>query len=136
MIESQDSNRGVVPLSRRYRRAVIDSAIFHVGLLLALLYLDHPSQQSAAKSCRLEEAQRKLEVLPAENRSNAAPQDTHAERIRASIKSQIDASSLPISESEGQTAFETFEKLKLYPVADSIYRQLVMPMLQQVLESK
>ena len=227
MIERQDSKRPVVPLIRRYRRAVIASVIFHVGLLLALLYLYHPSHQSAAKSSRLADAQRKLEVLPAENRSSVPSQDAHAERIRTSINSQIEASSqlpteqkldelddrlkrlsdsaeskdieqitktiadvmglnrnqyqdrtppaegsfdansvqlrdvkrtqdeagkwlyqalmvdatgrietVPLSEAEGQTAFESFEKLKQYPIADSIYRQLVMPMIQQVLEPK
>jgi len=43
---------------------------------------------------------------------------------------------VPISEVEGKPAYEVFEKLKQYPMAESLYRQLVMPMIQQVLEPK
>lgn len=41
----------------------------------------------------------------------------------------------PLTETEGETVYDAFEKMKKYPIADGIYRQIVMPMLQKILET-
>lgn len=42
---------------------------------------------------------------------------------------------VPLSESEGESAYKTMQTLKQYPIADGIYRQLVMPMIQGMIEA-
>lgn len=42
---------------------------------------------------------------------------------------------VPMSSVEGEAAYRTFEQLKRYPMADGIYRQLVMPMLQRMIQA-
>lgn len=42
---------------------------------------------------------------------------------------------VPLPETEGETAFQTFEQLKQYPIADGIYRQVVMPMIQKMIQA-
>jgi len=228
MVDIQDSDRSIVARPRgRYRRALMISTIVHVGLLLMLIFYYYPEQKSAAKSSVAGQAKPESTRLPNESRSTALAMDPEAAKIRASIESQIDASSnksneqkldelddqlerlersaetkdiepiakmiadvmgldrnqyesrptpvegvfdansaqlrdvqrtqdengkwsyqavmidsagrnetVPLTESEGRSAYETFEKLKQYPMADSLYRQLVMPMIQQMLEQK
>jgi len=52
------------------------------------------------------------------------------------VDSNGNEQTVAISEVEGQPAYEMFEKLKNYPMAQGIYQQLVMPMLQKMLEEK
>ena len=51
----------------------------------------------------------------------------------------VDASgrtqTVTMSEAEGETAYRTFEQLKRYPMAEGIYRQLVMPMIQKMIRA-
>jgi hypothetical protein len=42
---------------------------------------------------------------------------------------------VPLTESEGESAYKTMQTLKRYPIADGIYRQLVMPMIQSMIEA-
>ncbi len=42
---------------------------------------------------------------------------------------------VPLTESEGESAYKTMQTLKQYPIADGIYRQLVMPMIQGMIEA-
>jgi len=44
-------------------------------------------------------------------------------------------SQVPLSESEGEVAFETFRKMKQFPMAEGLYRKLVMPMLQRLIQT-
>ena len=43
---------------------------------------------------------------------------------------------VPLTESEGESAYKTMQTLKQYPIADGIYRQLVMPMIQGMIEAR
>jgi hypothetical protein len=49
------------------------------------------------------------------------------------VDSQGRTQTVPLTVAEGETAYQTFEQLKRYPMADGIYRQLVMPMIQQMI---
>lgn len=40
-----------------------------------------------------------------------------------------------LAEAEGKSTYNTFQQLKKFPMAEGIYRQLVMPMLQSVLDA-
>ncbi|MCH5372483.1 MAG: hypothetical protein JJ992_00780 [Planctomycetes bacterium] len=40
-----------------------------------------------------------------------------------------------LTAAEGETAYHTFEQLKRYPMAEGIYRQLVMPMIQKMIQA-
>ena len=55
------------------------------------------------------------------------------------VATMIDAdgnkSQVPLSESEGEVAFETFRKMKQFPMAEGLYRKLVMPMLQRLIQT-
>ncbi|WP_146399952.1 hypothetical protein [Planctomycetes bacterium CA13] len=51
------------------------------------------------------------------------------------VDAQGHQSKVPMTEVEGKTVYEAFEKMKQYPMAQGIYRQLVMPMLQKMLEA-
>ena len=42
---------------------------------------------------------------------------------------------IPLPKSEGEITYSTFQQLKQFPMADGIYRQLVMPMLQNMLKA-
>ena len=42
---------------------------------------------------------------------------------------------VPLTEAEGESAYKTMQTLKQYPIADGIYRQLVMPMIQGMIEA-
>ncbi len=42
----------------------------------------------------------------------------------------------PMNRDEGQTLYDAFEKIKQYPMAEGIYRQLVMPLIQKMLEAE
>ena len=43
---------------------------------------------------------------------------------------------VPLTPAEGEQLYETFELMKRYPMADGIYRSVVMPMMQKVLEAQ
>ncbi len=43
--------------------------------------------------------------------------------------------SVELTEAEGEVTYSTFQQLKKFPMAEGIYRQLVMPMLQSVLDA-
>lgn len=43
---------------------------------------------------------------------------------------------VPMEAGEGETMFSTFEQMKKYPLAEAIYRGVVMPMLQSLIESE
>ena len=43
---------------------------------------------------------------------------------------------VPLSEAEGESLFETFQLMKQYPMANGIYRSVVMPMMQKILEAQ
>lgn len=43
---------------------------------------------------------------------------------------------VPLSEAEGESLYETFQLMKRYPMAEGIYRSVVMPMMQQILETQ
>jgi hypothetical protein len=51
------------------------------------------------------------------------------------VDSQGRTQTVPLTAAEGEIAYETFEKLKRYPMADGIYRQLVMPIIQEMIEA-
>jgi hypothetical protein len=40
-----------------------------------------------------------------------------------------------ITESEGKVAYEAFQKMKKFPAAEGLYRQVVMPMLQKIMST-
>lgn len=42
----------------------------------------------------------------------------------------------PLSESEGASVYETFEKMKQYPMAESLYQKIIMPIMQKMIESE
>ncbi|KAA1258739.1 hypothetical protein LF1_12620 [Rubripirellula obstinata] len=42
----------------------------------------------------------------------------------------------PLTQSEGASVYETFEKMKQYPMAESLYQKIIMPMLQKMIESE
>ncbi|TWU06253.1 hypothetical protein [Stieleria varia] len=42
---------------------------------------------------------------------------------------------VPMTASEGQTLYETFETMKRFPMARGIYRSVVMPMIQKMLQT-
>jgi hypothetical protein len=42
---------------------------------------------------------------------------------------------VPMSAAEGETAYNTFEQLKQFPIAEGIYRSVVMPMIQRMIEA-
>ena len=44
--------------------------------------------------------------------------------------------SIVLPKTEGEVTYKTFQQLKRFPMADGIYRQLVMPMLQNMLDAK
>ena len=43
-------------------------------------------------------------------------------------------SEVPMSKVEGESVYQTFEKMNQFPMAKGIYRELVMPMLQKMME--
>jgi hypothetical protein len=43
---------------------------------------------------------------------------------------------VPMDAGQGETMFSTFEKMKQYPFAQAIYRGIVMPMLQSLIETE
>jgi len=43
---------------------------------------------------------------------------------------------VPMGTGEGETMYSTFEQMKKYPLAEAIYRGVVMPMLQRMIESE
>jgi len=43
---------------------------------------------------------------------------------------------VPVSAAEGQQLYETFQLMKQYPMADGIYRSVVMPMIQRMLQAE
>lgn len=42
---------------------------------------------------------------------------------------------VPLAGPEGETAYRTFQQLKEFPMAEGIYRSVVMPMMQQMMEA-
>ncbi len=42
---------------------------------------------------------------------------------------------VPMTAAEGEPVYEAFDKMKQYPMAAGIYRQLVMPMIQKMIEA-
>ena len=40
---------------------------------------------------------------------------------------------VPLSPQEGETVYATFEQMKRFPMADGIYRQVVMPLIQKTI---
>ncbi len=42
---------------------------------------------------------------------------------------------IPMSESEGKTAYDAFQKMKNYPALEGLYRQIVMPLIQKIISS-
>jgi hypothetical protein len=42
---------------------------------------------------------------------------------------------VPMTAAEGEPVYEAFDKMKQYPMAAGIYRQLVMPMIQKLIEA-
>jgi hypothetical protein len=51
------------------------------------------------------------------------------------IDAQGRIESVPMKAAEGETVYNTFEQMKRYPVAAGIYRQVVMPMIQKMLQA-
>jgi hypothetical protein len=51
------------------------------------------------------------------------------------IDAQGHQAQIPISESEGKTAYEAFQKMKNYPALEGLYRQIVMPLIQKMMSS-
>ena len=43
---------------------------------------------------------------------------------------------VPMTEAEGDAVYETFQQMKKFPVAAGIYRSVVMPMMQKILDAK
>ncbi|MEL6106071.1 MAG: hypothetical protein AAFU85_08545 [Planctomycetota bacterium] len=43
---------------------------------------------------------------------------------------------VPLTEAEGESLYETFQMMKRYPMAEGIYRSVVMPMMQQIMEAQ
>lgn len=42
----------------------------------------------------------------------------------------------PLTESEGSSAYQAFQTMKEYPIAESLYQKIIMPMLQKMIESE
>jgi hypothetical protein len=51
------------------------------------------------------------------------------------VDAQGRTQSVPMTEAEGEPIFQAFEKMKQYPMAAGIYRQVVMPMIQKLIEA-
>jgi len=51
------------------------------------------------------------------------------------IDAQGHQAQIPISESEGKTAYDAFQKMKNYPAVEGLYRQIVMPLIQKMMNS-
>ena len=51
------------------------------------------------------------------------------------VDAQGRTQTVPLSAAEGETVYRTFEQLKRYPMAEGIYRQLVMPMIQKMIQA-
>lgn len=86
--------------------------------------------------------------LPAESNGEFDPETAQILEIRRSVDprggwqytsvlvdSQGRTREVPMPGAEGETAYRTFEQLKQYPIADGIYRQLVMPMIQKMIQA-
>jgi TolA-binding protein len=43
---------------------------------------------------------------------------------------------VPMTAAEGETVYNTFEQMKKYPIAEGIYRGVVMPLIQKMLEAQ
>ena len=43
---------------------------------------------------------------------------------------------VPMSAAEGETVYNTFQQMKKYPFAEGIYRGVVMPLIQKMLEAE
>ncbi|MEO1525836.1 MAG: hypothetical protein AAFX06_10390 [Planctomycetota bacterium] len=43
---------------------------------------------------------------------------------------------VPLTEAEGESLYQTFQLMKQYPMAEGIYRSVVMPMMQKILEAQ
>jgi hypothetical protein len=51
------------------------------------------------------------------------------------VDAQGRTQSVPMTEAEGEPIYQAFEKMKQYPMAAGIYRQVVMPMIQNLIEA-
>lgn len=51
------------------------------------------------------------------------------------VDAQGRTQTVPMRGAEGETAYRTFEQMKKYPLAEGIYRQLVMPMIQKMIQA-
>ncbi len=52
------------------------------------------------------------------------------------LDSQGRTSSVPMTSSEGAPMFDTFEKIKQYPMAEGMYRQIIMPLIQKLIKAE
>lgn len=51
------------------------------------------------------------------------------------VDAEGNTQTVPLSAAEGETAYQTFQQLKDFPMAEGIYRSVVMPMMQQMMEA-
>jgi hypothetical protein len=52
------------------------------------------------------------------------------------VDAQGRTTNVTMTSSDGQTTYETFQNMKKFPMAEGIYRSLVMPMMQKMIEAE
>ena len=65
------------------------------------------------------------------NRSDSGSWEYEFVMVDAAGRTQT----VPMTAAEGEPVYEAFDKMKQYPMAAGIYRQLVMPMIQKLIEA-